>query len=263
MKFDLVSDLHIDFWDDKFKHDWLKYQTSDTLVIAGDTSDSVDITCEYVTSLESYYKNIVIVDGNHEHQNCMTEIAENTKYWSYCIGQTRAHYLGDVYYQTGNTRFIGINGWWSFDFGAPNVDFERCMQAFLTKTNWGERAALLQLEQGVNHAKFLKKQMRDAQSDKTVEHVVVVTHPLPHPSCISWNIYPGDNLMVGLYGNTKFQQTLDADVQQKMRYWLFGHNHDQKNIPYGDARLVSNPRGRPKDWNRENYKPLQLEVPHA
>jgi len=260
MNFDLVSDLHIDFWADEFQHDWIKHQTSDTLVIAGDVSDSVEMTCEYVTGLEQHYKHIMIIDGNHEHQKRMQEIPDSTQHFKECIAQTRAHYLGSGHYQTGNVRFIGINGWWSFDFGTPNVDFDRCMEAFLTKTSWGSKAATLQIEQGIADCKFLKKEMRSAQWDKTVEHVVVITHPLPHPSCISWNIYPGDNLMVGLYGNSLFQEILDADVQQKMRYWLFGHNHDQKCIPYGDAKLISNPRGRPKDWNREEYKPLRLEI---
>ena len=41
MNFDIVSDLHIDHWGRKHEFDWLHSQKSDTLIVAGDTSDSV------------------------------------------------------------------------------------------------------------------------------------------------------------------------------------------------------------------------------
>ncbi len=260
MQFDLVSDLHIDVWQEKYRFDWLKDQKSDTLIIAGDVSDYVDMTCEYITSLENYYDKILIVDGNHEHQPNFPNIEESTENWKKAIRETKAHYLGDGYYQKDNVRVIGVNGWWSFDFGEPNVPLDKCISAFLDKTSWGKPAVKQMLRQGIYDAEFLLNQMHDAQECDEVSKIVVVTHPLPHPSCISWNIYPEDNKFVGLYGNSRFQWTLDMDRKNKLKYWCFGHNHDKKNIPYGDARLVSNPRGRPADWNREEYSPLQLEV---
>lgn len=258
MNFDLVSDLHIDFWGEQFQKDWLKYQTSDTLVIAGDVSDYVDMTCEYVDSLHEYYDTVIIVDGNHEHQPQFPLLESSVVNWRHCIAQTRAHYLGDSKFDHNGVRFIGVNGWWSFDFGAPNVSKEDCISNFLQKTTWGKEAAKQQELQGLRDAFYLQQQMIQAQHE--AEHIVVVTHSLPHPSCISWGVYPDDNKFVGLYGNSRYQWTLDADVDNKMAFWCFGHNHDCKDIPYKNARLRSNPRGRPKDWNREEYKPLRLEI---
>jgi len=262
MKFDLVSDLHIDMWDKQFHFDWLNEQKSDTLVIAGDISDHIDMSCEYVVKMQEYYKTVMVIDGNHEHQPRFPSVEESTNDYKVAIRQTGAHYLGDRHFQQDDIRFIGVNGWWSFDFGDPNVPFDTCVNAFLAKTSWGRPAVKEQFRQGVKDCQFLLNQMLDAQEDDTVSKIVVVTHPLPHPSCISWNVYPDDNNFTGLYGNSKFQWTLDADRKGKLKYWLFGHNHDHKDIPYKGARLISNPRGRPKDWNREVYSPRQLEVGH-
>ena len=259
MKFDLVSDLHIDFWDKDHRTDWLKYQGADTLVVAGDVSDYVDMTCEYVDRyLCAVYDTVLIVDGNHEHQPQFPELAKSTIEWCDSIADTGAHYLGFGPHETDTANFIGINGWWSFDFGEPNIAESVCKDALLSKTSWGEDTYIAQKSQGVEDAVWLKDQME--QQQYVGKPVVVVTHSLPHPSCISWNLYPANNHFVGLYGNSNYAWTFDKDRNNLLKYWLFGHNHDQKNIPYGDARLISNPRGRPGDWNRELYKPLTLEL---
>ena len=80
-QFDYVSDLHIDYWDPKWKTsfmscgliknrplDWKKMKVkSDVLVVAGDVSDNLEFTIKYLKSLRKYYKKILFVDGNHEH----------------------------------------------------------------------------------------------------------------------------------------------------------------------------------------------------
>jgi predicted phosphodiesterase len=259
MKFDLVSDLHIDFWGEQFHTDWLKDQHCDTLVVAGDVSDNVEMTCEFVdTVLCNAYGRVLIVDGNHEHQPQFPNLEDSIRNWEICIAQTSANYLGFGAVDIDGVRFIGINGWWSFDFGEPNIAEHTSRNALINRTSWGEDTYLKQKAQGLHDAVFLKEQMADAQKQDCP--VVVVTHSLPHPSCISWNVYPENNHFVGLYGNTNYEWTFEKDTRNLMKYWLFGHNHDHKNIPYGDASLISNPRGRPKDWNREQYSPLQLEV---
>ena len=78
MKFDLVSDLHIDMWDKQFHFDWLNEQKSDTLVIAGDISDHIDMSCEYVVKMQEYYKTVMVIDGNHEHQPRFPSVEEST-----------------------------------------------------------------------------------------------------------------------------------------------------------------------------------------
>ena len=259
INFDLVSDLHIDHWGPSYELDWLHSQKSDTLVIAGDTSDYIDITCEYLHKLTHYYTNVLVIDGNHEHQYNMENLAESIQYWKACVSQTLATYLGDTQPIINGVKFIGVCGWWSFDFGVPNVNVVQTMNK--GKQEYGLTDVIIanQLQQSLIDANHLLNLMVQATLDPNVQDIVVVTHSIPHASCISWNRYPPDLDMVGCYGNSRYQWTLDADINEKCRYWVFGHNHDTKNIPYGNLRFVSNPRGRREDWNRITYQVLNIK----
>jgi len=260
MNFDLVSDLHIDHWGRSYELDWVYDKKSNIVVVAGDTSDSIDITCEFIRKLTTYYEYVIVIDGNHEHQNTMETLRDSNSTWAKEIQKTKAYYLGHTQPLIDGTKFIGINGWWSFDFGLPNLTAEQTISTGKEKAGLNDIIIKNQFEQGLIDAQFLLQSMVTAQIDENVKDIVVVTHSLPHSSCISWNRYPPELDMVGCYGNSKFSWTLDADVFNKCRYWCFGHNHDTKNIPYKGMRFVSNPRGRREDWNRKHYYPLTLKL---
>ena len=261
MNFDLVSDLHIDHWGRSYETDWLYDQASDIVVVAGDVSDSIDQTCEYLHKLTGYYARVLVVDGNHEHQMSMEFLEDSVSHWRRSVAESGAIYLGDQQPLINGVKFIGVCGWWSFDFGMPNVTKEQTIAK--GKIDYGLTDTIIanQLNQSLIEATSLCTMMKDATLDANVRHIIVVTHSLPHASCISWNRYPPDLDMVGCYGNSRYQWTLDADINEKCRYWVFGHNHDRKDIPYKHMRFVSNPRGRREDWNRTSYLARTVEVP--
>lgn len=260
MNFDLVSDLHIDHWGKNFEFDWLHSQQSDTIVIAGDTSDYVDVTCEFLHKISNYYTNVLVIDGNHEHQNHMENLEESIKYWKSCVSQTLAVYLGEKQPVIEGVKFIGICGWWSFDFGQPNILSEQTILTCKNLYGLNDITIKNQMNQSLLDAHCLAGMMVESTLSPDVKNIIVVSHSLPHSSCISWNRYPTDYNVVGCYGNSKFQWTLDADINEKINYWVFGHNHDTKNIPYKYFKFVSNPRGRREDWNRIDYKALNLKI---
>jgi len=260
MNFDLVSDLHVDVWGNDYNLNWITSKSSDTLVIAGDTSDTVEITCSYVEILQNYYKNILIVDGNHEHQTQMNFLPESILNWKDKISKTNAICLNNQDYIIDNTLFIGVNGWWSFCFGEPNITKENCLDYALKNTDLTQEMVEHQSRQSLIDASILLQKIVKAQNDSSIESIVIVTHSLPHKSCISWNRYPVECNLVGLYGNSRYIWSLDADVNKKIKYWVFGHNHDQKLIPYKHILFCSNPRGRPSDWNRRLYSIKNIKI---
>ncbi len=159
MNFDLVSDLHIDVWGKDHEIDWLPDQKSDTLIIAGDTSDYIDMTCEYVERLGKYYTTIMIVDGNHEHQVNLHRLEESIIEWTACITQTKAIYLGAEQPVIDGCQFIGVCGWWSFDFGKPNVSKDQSILASLEKAGFTEGMMISQERQSLLDAAFLSRSM--------------------------------------------------------------------------------------------------------
>jgi len=263
MHFDLVSDLHIDFWDDNHHFDWLQYQQSDILVVAGDISDYHDQSINYLIDLKRYYKTIMFVDGNHEHQPNYLDIGpdESSQQWDGLASVVEGiHFLGKEPLTLGNTRFIGRMGWWCFSFGEPYVTKEESLAAMFDRTEWTQDVADQQLACGKRDVDMLSEWVLASQWDIRIENIVMVTHTLPDPVCISWDEYPPHRDFTGLYGNTNYKQVWNNDINKKMRYWLFGHNHDQKSIKKDQCTMLSNPRGRPKDYNRENYSPKHIQI---
>lgn len=260
MNLDLVSDLHIDHWGTPHQFDWLHTQQSDTLVVAGDTSDSIDLSCSYLDKLCDYYKTVLVIDGNHEHQTRMNDLTHSIESWLTSIAQTRAVCLTLEQPVINNIQFVGCCGWWSFDFGSPNISRAQSMQTGIAVAGLTPHIISLQEQQSLLDAHFLTGCVVGANLDHSIHKVVVVTHTLPHPSCISWMRYPQEADMVGCYGNTRFNHALSSDLYNKITTWLFGHNHDHKDIPYKYMRFTSNPRGRRCDWNRTTYSVKTISI---
>ena len=69
MKFDLISDLHKDFWNDNEQVNWDGIGTSLVACIVGDISYDTNITYRTIVDISKNYKYTIFVDGNHEHDN--------------------------------------------------------------------------------------------------------------------------------------------------------------------------------------------------
>ena len=89
-KLDYISDLHIDWFrrenhlpiptiDHLVNTQYSDYDTnSHTLLIAGDISDDINETADYLFSCRQFYKNILFVDGNHDVFVKERELIEKT-----------------------------------------------------------------------------------------------------------------------------------------------------------------------------------------
>lgn len=105
---------------------------------------------------------------------------------------------------------------------------------------------------------FLEHEMTYMSNDMTV---VVCTHHLPSPSCVSpqYTITATDRML-----NHAFASNLDWLIEKyKPKYWLFGHTHNPFNFKLYETQMVCNPVGYPKESNidRSKYNPtLVLDV---
>lgn len=260
MQFDLVSDLHIDFWDDKTNREWITHKKSNTVIVAGDTSDDPDITFDFLHELQCNYDNVLYVDGNHEHQKRLHEADASDADFHLKASFSSGDFLGNKTIVLDDVAFIGCNGWWSFDFGEPTMPMGDCLAHYQSLTGFDDNSISKQKMLAERDADYLHDKVMSLSGDSNIRSIVVVTHTLPHKKCISWNEYPPDQHFTGLYGNTRHEEVLDCNHKGKLKYWLFGHNHDVKRLEHNGTQLISNPRGRPKDYNREVYRPLTLEV---
>ncbi|TAL38087.1 MAG: hypothetical protein EPN97_04140, partial [Alphaproteobacteria bacterium] len=63
-KFDLVSDLHVEYWEKPM--DWDAVRTNDIVIVAGDVADTLAETRKELERLSKAYKTVLYIDGNHE-----------------------------------------------------------------------------------------------------------------------------------------------------------------------------------------------------
>jgi UDP-2,3-diacylglucosamine pyrophosphatase LpxH len=120
MHFDLVSDLHENFWSPEKNLKWNGLGTSLVCVVACDISSDWNYTYEKLVEISQHYRHVIFVDGNHEHglqpnlhQHCgefQLRIAEHDN----------ITYLHKSVIVLDDTAFVGCNGWWTYDFGMPD-----------------------------------------------------------------------------------------------------------------------------------------------
>ena len=259
LNIDLVSDLHIDQWDSSltnkypcgkiknFPIDWSKIkEKNNMLVVAGDISDNLDLSIQYLNEISQYYDRVLFVDGNHEHvyrypnlysvEEIYTKIKQNRN--------KKIIYLPKEPYIKNGIVFIGYCGWWDY-FKSEKLMNEdmfyfrkwRGDLGLLDGTNFMSNL----INEGGKQIKLLTDLILKYDKDDSINKIVLVTHTVPKKEY-------AHNLRIEV--NSDYQNLFN--ISSKLKYWLFGHTHQQMDKKDG-IRFISNPRGRPEDYNREKY----------
>jgi hypothetical protein len=255
MKFDLVSDVHIEHWNNNY--DFLKSKQSNILVVAGDIADHVDPAVNWLTVVSSEYQHILVVDGNHEHQgerfpliDIVTELRER-------FSQLKnVHFLERGPFIKDDVAFVGRCGWWDYRIGEPHVNWETSYNHF--SRYMSEQISQDILAQSAQDYADILRECLELQRNESIEKIVCVTHTLPHHRGISWDVYPNKSDAVGCYGNSLMEMV--PIYAPKVSTWCFGHNHDAKEFTIHGRNYHSNPRGRPEDFDRIDYAPKLIHV---
>ena len=265
MRFDLVSDVHQDIgWRD------LPVRTGDseTLVIAGDVGNRVEVTVAAVTALARVYRDVVFVDGNHEFYSSGGEI-DGTRNRLQEAFPANVHYLDrEGPFRLGNTAFAGANGW--YQFHEPSSGSFRAQSEWWS---WRSNDARLvfpggdpqqALERWEESKRTLFDQLECARNDPAVEHVVVVTHSVPHSGGLRDGYVPASN---GSYYNGLFEEAKKAGggLLGKTRVWCYGHTHHpalfRDRISGADVWFAANPRGyRHERHNARRNRTIEVDV---
>lgn len=258
MQFDLISDTHIDRWETQYQTHWEETKKSDICVVAGDISDNITQSVEELRYLASLYDHVIFIEGNHEHQHYWPDFAFAPNYLrEHLQSIPNVHYLYDGYFILDKVAFVGKCGWWDFKFAEPLVSEQRGREIFI-RDKYDMCDAIV--EQSNNEFAFILDKVTELQLRDDVEKIVVVTHTAPLPRFISPGEYPQWEEYSAFQGNTNMPLIVNADFRKKIKTWVFGHNHDQKNDLYKGVRFISNPRGRPNDYNREVYFPIVIKI---
>jgi predicted phosphodiesterase len=236
MEFDLVSDLHVDTWGRPFPVP----EPGRLLVVAGDVSDDPVLTARVLWDLTRHYSRVLFVDGNHESYQDATHPERTVESMTAALRRLppmrrkKVHYLSvDGPFIHKGVAFIGRNGWWSRE---------------------GDREARIALAD----ARSLVAEAAAMEEKPGVKEVVVVTHTPSHPGAVVLGGYIRTKEHAEMYCNRHMTELLRFP---KVRLFVFGHNHTPFAKRIRGRQYLSNPRGRPGDYEgSEHYTPLTIRV---
>ena len=259
ISFDLISDLHIETWQDNF--DWTGMPTSVICVLAGDVCRDHETLEKVLKHLSSLYKAVIYVDGNDEHRWSLNNLADSYKSIQRIVDNIEnVFFLQDNVVVIDGVGFCGTNAWWTYDFDDDSV-YEYSKQWLTEKYSIDLPTASNLEEMALQDTAYLVKTVKRLQTHADVKKIVVVTHTVPDVELVSHDPELEGSHRLNCLGNSHILKTFIEDTEHKIDTWCFGHYHnDIDNILHG-VRFVNNCRGRgDTKYCKVVYNPKKIVV---
>ncbi|MBU7315643.1 metallophosphoesterase family protein [Paenibacillus oleatilyticus] len=262
VKFDLISDVHLDFWVehsgnltkmnrqlDAFIQLLLPASPSSTLVIAGDLGHFNKQNAMMLTRLKEHYPHIVIAAGNHDYYLVSKSIKNKYKknsFHRWAEMKRLLEPLPDVHILDGNSieidgiRFGGCGMWYDFQYGLQvlKADEDQIYAHWKTISN---DSALIEGRPRLVNWMFQEENRKLHQV--LPDSDVIVTHVSP-----DWTHVPADRadqLATSFYyfdGSEYF-----GHIHHKI--WCFGHVHSRMDYTSHGCRFINASLGYPDKNN--------------
>jgi Icc-related predicted phosphoesterase len=239
MKIALMSDIHQDFYGNKFDHS--QDIDADVIVVAGDLQEG-----DGVHTLAQYVKNgkeVIYVPGNHEYYH--QEInATRLKLRNSCFREGITMLDRNIKV-IGHVRFVGCTLWTNFKlYGVAHEYASKIMCArsmndhYLIRSNDSLDGRFMPDDSQKLHLDdlaWLDSVLHEYHPGPTV----VVTHHAPSFGSINAIFRTTDNYM-----NAGYASNLESFIQKHSpEFWLHGHVHIPCDYFVMDTRVLCNPRG--------------------
>jgi predicted phosphodiesterase len=257
--FDLISDLHVETWNN---FDWDSQPTSPYCVVAGDVARNRDRLLETLEHLGRCYPGgVFYMDGNEEHKDYLDDLGASYHDLAKDVDAIpNVVYMQDNLIIINGVALLGTNAWWTYDFD-PKIDTDACIQELQDHFGIDNASATSIGSMAYNDAAYMTKSVRRLQTHMEVGSIVIVTHTVPAPWIISHDPDLVDTWRFNGMGNSEITKIIDADTEQKIHTWCFGHYHKPVDQNFGGIRYVCNPRGRGNTpWKQSVFYPKRIEV---
>lgn len=230
MKIHVLSDLHVEF------EPYVPQVTdADIVILAGDVHTK---NRGAVWASEAFSPTVIHILGNHEfYGGHLDRTLQKMKQ----IAEPHVHILENETFILENVRFLCAVGWTDFtstgDFPAASSIAREWMNDFRMIRCGSEYRRIRPDDISIrNHATraWLADELQKPFPGKTV----VVTHHAPIPEVIG-DKHEGH--LNAAYANAWHDLLPLADA------WIFGHTHRAVDVTLGGCRVLSNPKGYPRE----------------
>ena len=237
MKFQYISDLHLEFHDTNI----ITLQpVADYLLLAGDIGNPTHNNyIEFLDDVSKKYKDVFIIAGNHEyyHQQLAMEQTEQI-IRDICSKYSNVHFLQNEFYDFpatnvsifGSTLWTHINPHESYVIQSTLGDYEN-IPGFTTTT-----CTALHFK-AIESYKTLVNKRKDRQ-------IIVLVHHLPHTDLIDSRYF--DSCV-----NSAYASDVECFKVNNVKAVVYGHTHI-KNV---SGKYFCNPVG-----HKEENKTIDLEA---
>jgi len=235
MKFSLISDMHVDFPQDRTPYDLLE----EIVVVAGDTSNGLE-GLKFLQKLKNKGFTVIATDGNHEHYANYSQSRD-------CL-ETSARFREDHKAEgvVEGVPFVARNGWYC-------VTDEDVWKGYMNDSNRCVLTAQHVNELAYRDYKYIKESLLNWKRYQLKG--VVVTHTAPCTETLNPE-YEG-HFSNDWYYNLHMRQLL-KDYSDNILVWCHGHTHKGADKVVEGVRVVCNPRGYPGE--NPEWKPITVEV---
>lgn len=225
MKIHLISDIHLQI-NDVFN---IPKIDADVCVLAGDIGLIRNQICYYdfLKAAKKQFKNVILVNGNHEFYH--SDYAKSLQVIK-SIADDADVYLMDIHYNTENLTIDGVTFWGS---------------TLWTDFNNNDLKTKNAITKGFNDYVYIKHFNANIVYETYLETVkrinwnadVVITHTMPilrdHTRFLLNSITYG-------FCCTKLEEQIK---ESNIKYWLYGHSHDNMEYTVGQTKILSNQVG--------------------
>ena len=239
MKLGLISDLHLDFYENRIDEVLKPLKDAephmDALIVAGDTCElrNPQNAERFWKPICKMFKNkrIFTVPGNHEYFHISHEAARDIQCHLMRTFDNLV-WLDNAYYFLSNGRTIhGGTMWYDLQWGPGS----RNWSGFIDSWNIKDSANLV-----INSHRAFVNTLQDVRKGD-----VVVSHHAPHDKSVQPR-FIGSELNAFFVADYKGYKPIKAALR-KASYWFHGHMHDACDYRVGRCRVVANPLGYPSE----------------
>lgn len=259
LAFDLISDLHVETWDQPF--DWTGMATSMLCLVTGDVSQDRQTLINTLEHLGQCYRAVFYIDGNDEHRLMYSNLGESYRSLAEEISDIpNVTYLQDNVVIVDGIAFLGTNGWWSFDFD-ENIDYDETRLWFEDRYNLNSIETNSIEAMAFQDFAYLAKSIERLQKHSDVKRIVLATHTVPMSGLIDHDVELENQYRKNCTGNSQILRALTNDTENKVAAWCFGHYHSSIDRDIYGIRFVNNCRGRGDTiWKKSVYNPLRIDI---
>ena len=274
MKLAYTSDTHLDFWVKdvnpqspkthlkikKYIKEILKPKEADVLVVAGDIGHYNKQNLILLTELKKIYKEVIVVNGNHDMYLVSKNIQNQYDYLSFkrsdemkqMCKDNDIHYLDGDIVEIEGVRIGGTGMWYHlededlYDWKDCMNDAQLIMNGPITRSyggwtmyNSGSDFISPTFKTQFHYEKEVKKLEKIKDIDVFVSHVSPITIP--------------DEIKDERYGrNNKYNKFYESDNLKKLqetgaKHCVFGHTHIEKEFSVGGIDFHVSAVGYPQE----------------